>query len=84
MTDATRIAIAIVIAGAMIAFAVLGHSVPGRYVFRSSNGGLTWIDTVTGTITHCRETRCILIDRNGNRSRADAYPLDEGEEPQPE
>lgn len=66
MTGATRIAVAIVLAAAIIALALYARPIPDRYYVR----GRVWIDTATGLVVRCNDDWiCTRYDRNGNRQR---------------
>ncbi len=69
MKGSTQIAVAIVLAGALIALALYRQPTPGRYFFRTSGASVERYDTIAGTALICGPEACISINRKGDRSR---------------
>lgn len=57
----TRIAIAIAIAGALVALAIYLRPVPDRYRFVMSDGQITRYDTTTGEALVCDGQACARL-----------------------
>lgn len=67
MQRSSRIAAAIVIAGALVALALYLRPVPDRYSYQFSGGEIRRFDTATGEALVCAQEECAEIVQKGRR-----------------
>lgn len=67
--QATRIALAIILAGVIIATALYLKPIPGRYVYSTRGDEVRRFDTATGDAIACRGGRCVRVSEESDGLR---------------
>ncbi len=67
MAIGAKTAIAIILAGVLIAIAIYLKPVSGRYVITTRGDEIRRLDTVTGDLIACRGQRCSHVTEKGGK-----------------